>query len=731
MRSRIYATTSPTLTDHVPIHGDDGHPTHPAIVVVHHGTFEPVLRRFAALRRRDETAEAFQMPTGANVESLSLLLTDVGAGTGVPVLHLVGDLDESTKGRTKQRDHDVLERATLLHEAMRERYPLVDDRIWLVLRAGATVSDEELDLVATFVAPDPTLPVAGAILITSSSGASLDHTPSDVDCEVADVLHLLTNAEVGAQLTEVGERAWAVGVGSVAYRPERILNAGILAIEDVFERLTQSRPRDPGYDEGRRWILELAIGPPRPGEERGDDEEALLTTGPGSGLLMATPGQRVRELASDLEGIDPGLWAGYISAAVDVASAPWTEPRSPKSPLVIAFGHVDDNLARRTTELRSLLEEAARVHFEDQQAIPSTIAWCEGVRAGLEESIAELGATRESLEYDDLRREYSDLAKSGRWLPYSTSTLGRSLLVVVMMLVIGYTFAPVASSVAWIFSKRLVWLGDGLAQNARMWSRVTAVSVGCLLWLLWEMKWRRVRRLRRSYIAAADRQLRALVLTRLIEGRTVLLRNLVTLVGADPSTPASLRRWLATGEQALLAAVEGARSDEDDGAALAGGRWAVSLPASGELSKTFSSLTPEARSVLVEAPLLSVRNAPLDCDLDALSEEIRSRLRRVLPFTNEDLHARWNSPEEVGPEAIEALSAPLWAGLPADLAERRGSARKQYLVSRSQTASVVQAVVSTFDDLVACDDPCFVANLWVTTLVLRQGGPSGKVGRKR
>ena len=717
----------------------------PLIVVAEFGDFERVVARASALRGTASTSLLQLDPDTLDVDALAPILGRVAPNEAVHVFHLVGELDAPVQpepGAAETSDPKSYEQlisevvATVgdhisrLHNALRDRYPLIDDRTWIVLGAGHQVSAYEQEVLGSWLGAKPDDGFVGALVVTASSGAALQHTNGEIDAQIADVIHAMSCSDLSSKLGPSGD-AWAIGVGSVTYRSERHTAAAVLSIENELTRLIEARPRDSGYEQGLRWISELEIGPPRPGEQRPDAEANLLLTGPASGSLPAAPGIALRQLEADLEGLEPGLWAGFISTVVDATVAPRTSNRAPRSPLVVALDQLDLNLQLRGDELVEQVEAAARHHLGEQENLPNAGAWCEGVRAGIEESITSLTNANEwNHESTHLEESFERLRKAARWLPYSTSTLVRAALITMMALVIAYSFAPLPQLAARLFSKRLPWVGNDLESNARVWARITAVSVGCVLWVWWEAKWRRVRRLRRRYIQAADDHIRAVVHQHLMAGRVQLLRRLVTLVGQSTHSEGSLRSWVASASHAIseLLAMSMVASSQDE--ELGSSEFAVALPSSAETNSVVEGIGDEERIVLTRAPSGIINKAQLNVRSDEIVAAIAKQIQDILPGEDIGLRARWKT-GHIDDEAAYALRAALWSGMAHELGSHRDARSMRYLVASDEVGDLVEGLseMPHLDGRSLSADPHFVANTWITRIVLPNAASANDPGR--
>lgn len=707
----------------------------PLIVVAQFGDFERVVARVRALRGSDRPTLTNLPPGSLEVDGLAAVLGQVAPNEAVHVFHLIADLDTptpsdggadpppdvaSSEQRIAELARSVGAHMTGLHEALRDRYPLIDDRSWIVLRAGPQVSTQERDILGELMVATKGPGPAGALVVTSSSGAALEHTAEEVDAQVADVIHAIANSDIDSKMGSTGQ-AWAIGVGSVAYRGDRHSAAAVLSIETELRRLVEARSRDAGYEQGRRWFEELGIGPPRRGEQRIDAEAALLETGPAGGSLLAAAGVGLRQLESDLEGVDPGLWAGYISTVFDAAVAPRTSKIAPRSPLVVVLDQLDLNLEHRHAELAVQVEADARRLFTEQRNLPNVENWCEGVRSGIEESIAQLTSERTpNVDSAVMDESFQRLRKAARWLPYSTSTLVRAVLITMMALVLAYAFAPLPQLVASVFSRRLPWLGDDLESNARIWARITAVGVGCLLWLWWEAKWRRVRRLRRRYIQAADQHIRSVVEQHLIAGRVKLLRQLLSLVGLSSDSDGSLRNWVAKSAGAVTGILDTAQTVSEQDVQLGDSRFATAVPSSAETSHLIEALGEQEHDLIREAPLSVIERASLDARTDEIAAAITEKIQLALPGDDVGLHSRWKE-AQIDESAASVLSAELWSGMADHLAQHRDAARKHYLIASSAVGDIVAEKLDGMphvDGRAQSADEHFVANAWITRIPL-------------
>lgn len=710
-------------------------PLTPVIVVAEVGDFERVVARASALRGRASDSLRQLDAQTLEVDPLASLLGRVAPNEAVHVFHLVDDLDArirqdsgaagtpadpSDEHRVRDLAASVGAHVAQLHGALKDRYPLIDDRLWIVLRAGHQVSASERTFLASLLVATLDDDLAGALVVTSSSGAALEHAAEEIDAQLADIIHGISCSDLSSKLGARGE-AWAVGIGSVAYRRDRHAVAAVRSVETELRRLIEARARDAGYEFGRQWIGDLEVGPPRPGEQRVDSEEHLLLTGPASGSLAAAPGVALRQLEVDLEGLDPGLWAGYISTVIDTIVAPRTSRRAPRSPLVVTLDQIDLNLERREGELLEQVEGAARHLFGEQENLPNVDAWCEGVRSGLEESIDSLSRMSEQdIGSTDLHEAFERLRKAARWLPYSSSVLVRAVLITIMALVLAYAFAPLPQLIAWLFSRRLPWVGDDLESNARVWSRITAVAVGCTLWVWWEARWRRVRRLRRRYIQAADDHIRALVYDHLLSGRVSTLRRLIALVGQSALSEGSLRSWAATSSRAVGDILDSsivATSQDND---LGTSRFALALPSANETRRVVEGLGDEERILLARAPRTVIENAPLGIGRNDMVAAILDRIHEILPVDDMGLRARWMA-GQIDEEAADVLSADLWSGMAAHLTQHREARRRHYLVASDAVVELVAAqlgAMSHVDGRASSADADFVANAWITKISL-------------
>jgi hypothetical protein len=626
----------------------------------------------------------------------------------VPVFHLAADLDardDSTEAATT-----ISASITSVHDQLRTRFPLLDDRHWLVLRSGPQIGEAELALLRSA----PSAPLSGALVISSATAASLEHEDIEVDSQLADVLHILAMSSLGSTLSGTRHRTWAIGAASVWLRPGRHRPAAEEVLFAEIDRLAADRPRDPGYDEGRRWIFDKALAPSPDGSI--DAEGSLLRTGGAAGSLMAVPGRTIRQLDAVLELVDPGLWAGRISATIDAGSSTARD-----SPMAVALEQVDINVAERESELREQLSAAARAFFEAHRNLPTATRWCDGAAAALAEGVSDLEHVRQAAERIDLYEAHERLRKRARWLPYSSSTLVRACLVVILALVVTYAWAPIPTAVAELFSKRLPWVGTDLTSNARFWARTTAVGAGCLIWLWWEAKWRRVRRLRHRYIEAADTELRAIAEDHLLDRRAGLLHSLVQHI-RDGST--GLRHWLDAAAAAIgeLVAEDEAISDSDSLA----NPWAVCLPFATE-SARLASLSVEQEDLVRDLAIRAIVHAPVAGTSDEIVAHVRERLRPIAGSGQLTLPERWEAIGHLEEASQAALTADMLPGVDPSLRQHPDAVPTRYLLGTRETLAVLDQRLGHRPLVAALEvpDTCFAANISVLPLFLPTAPDAG------
>lgn len=684
-------------------------PPPPIIVVSRHGDFGASIDRAKALREPGDQGLIELDPPTVDVPHVGSILSQHGANTPVPIVYLVGDLDQ-----VADEVPSLVDEARRLVDALKREFAATPFRVWFVFRIGRDLGPAELAVAEEAERHQKAFAYAGSLVVTISSGASQRMPEEVVDREVGDLLHILATSAIEQDLTSTEFRTWAVGVGSVAFRPDALIHGATLAIEDTLESIVVERVRDPAYGQGRRWVDDRNLGVPCPGDDRDDTEGRALLVGPGRGSLAEDPARELRRLDSNLDAVDPGRWAGMISATVDVATAPRTEPRvEQRSPLVVAFDALDVNLRDRKEALAADLENEARRVLREQQNVPAADAWCEGASAAIQTTIDDL-ESHGGAETRDLAARYQRLARTARSLPYSSSLLVRGLLIVVVMVVVGYVYAPIGTFVAWVFSKEVFWFGDTLEDNARMWARITAALTGIGLWIWWEAMWRRVRRFRRQYVADASAQMRTLVEERARAGRISMLQELIELIGTPSGPDGSLRRWLNANRTAIQEVLDEARVDQASPDPLRSGRWAAVLPSDDDPSRVVDGLDDDRLRALRRRPLDVVCAATLESTVAKTKEAVQAAIHDGLPGADRDLASHWGSADAVGELAREALGAELWAALPEQFPAPRG--RRTFVADRTLEA-ILRAV---FGEVQVTEglDPNFAANLWVRPIPL-------------
>ncbi len=674
--------------------------------------------------RRDNAATLVELNRESpDLESLRDLMAGVAAIDPVLVLHLVGDRDSSpTPDPKRDLQSDLSAHTTKLNADLSVRFAGIDIRTWIINTTGSEFDQDEqdfLDTVLKSVEPD----VRG-LIVPSATRASIAHSASDVEAHVADIIHIL--ATVSPQEFESGnDRTWAVGVGSVIFEPACLNRAVGRELTPRLERILTPNAKDPGRDEGQRWLHETGILPLRPGQVGDDAEERLLRTGPGAGSIRSTPGRWLRVLDSDLEGMDPGLWAGYIAHSVDQIMAPRTDVSATPSPLATAFEQIDAGIAVRLVNIQQELEFAMRERIETQVNLPTARIWCEGVRELAEKGIESLKHFNGDNEPIDLRAKYDQLAIAARKLPRSSALLSRGIVVVVMLLVISYAYAPATTLLTWALSRRMHWFGDNLETNAQIWARITAVTATGSLWLWWEAKWRRVRRFRRLYIKAANVQIMRLVDEHLRRSRITLLQALIDAIGNTTSTANELYAWITRCETALRSILDKS-NDSTESHAITETKWSKVIPQPDELG---SAVTFEENELglMDELPVKVLTRAPLETTADQMETNFNAEIRMIFAGSPIDLASYWNERMPLHDRCTKVLTAelrPNWSGTGSHEVEGR-----HYLVAHPTTIDIIKAV--TADDHnhgdLSSSDTCFVANLWLRPINLH--APSNKAPR--
>jgi len=658
---------------------------------------------------------------------LATALHDVPVAQGVPVLHLVDDLDgrpdpddrpskAGGNGGGEQSPLIVIPEAVRrVHQGLLNAVPALEDEVWVVIRSGPEVGAIERELAEELLSQGEW--VGGVVVVGNTTRSSTVHRPEEVDAAIADLIHSLRSRSFRRQVMQ--GTAWAAGVTSVVYRPDRHLAAEVVTIDPTLRSISDPIQGDVGFTTGERWVRERLIGPPLDSDAV-DVERSLLLEAGGAGSVVQNATQGLERLRETIESRDPGTWAGLIAAAVDVATAPRTHPTAPASAVEVAFGQVDVNAEARRSELAAALVVEARRDVEGQGNLTSELHWCDGVRS-------ELRAARERLRPDapesqaDLRSAQKRLSRRTALLPYSAPFAVRAVLLVIISVILGYAFAPITWFVAWAFTARLPWLSDDPATNAQIWARITAGAVGVACWAWWEFSWRRVRRLKNLYLDAAEQLVESMVLAHLVRRREELIDELLQLVGTAHSGPGTVHHWLRASLEAVRSVRELATTETEDERALGTSRYTLTLPRAEEVDSLLGNV-PERVLELSRAPSRLLSTSDLTATGEVLFASICAELVRVGGPRSADLLTRLEEGFGRDPAPARLLATDVTPAGPDLFTSGAGQQVEHWIVGPKDVSdSLAEPGVNLETRAtirVIGEDPCFCASIRLLTLKL-------------
>lgn len=517
----------------------------------------------------------------------------VGVRTDVRyhVVHLVPDSATSVEG-DRQRVAAVwaglLGGIRAVHHELTVRLPALSPVVshWVVTTLGPGIDPVELEVLGELHRGEADVPVGALISVTPAMG-TVALTDAMRQRGMGDIAYSLIRSTLGEVLEQARQRAVHASVSSVVFRPRRALEAVTVALRDPIRHLLASvdplhSPRPAGV---ARATALLAVGDDgMPGVVVG------LTGGsPSVDMLLRAEFQRIED---EVDHFDPGAWAGLLSYELDRLTVMSGEADGPPSILATALAQIEGTRLRKTDDLEKQLREAAAAFMDKAPSLSAVEAWCDGVESELIDRHAKVQAlpVLASEAHMTVAEHGERLRKAAQWLPAGNSLLPRALLIVTMSLIGAYTFAFVPRLIATLFEARLPFLGEELETNSQLWARITAGTVGLLIGFGWLDKWRRAKRWRRRWLASARVLVAARVDDAVREEGLRLIEHLIAVIGTA-QRPGSLRGWLATAREDLLAVQALVDPATDDPLEEAGSGFALVLPTAQDMER-FRDLVP-------------------------------------------------------------------------------------------------------------------------------------------
>lgn len=594
----------------------------PTLTIVHDDDLSNIAQWAKGLRSDPENGLIWRC-NERDFAANDLAFRHLGGIEVLQIFHLVGDYDD-TGPNVGQEILDLDAELLAAIPALRRQH-------WVIHTMGKDMSNKELENTQVLL-NQTSVPVTTLAIARSTVKAIVQ-----TDAEVADfcvaVLHCISASDIDLPIIEHQRRLLITTASAVVFEPQRLTAVKVGAIKtDLDFLIGELKAGNASPAAGAKFIEDLGLAKPTASERRTDTEQALLAQGV-LGNVTAELKEIFTALDADLEIIEPGRWPDLIANTIDQLLPPANTPTNIPGVLGEALAEIGRNASERQAAIETTLDAAIVRFFQRDKSTESTKAWIRGAHRTLTDAQKSLTSNDRSADVSTAKREtlefhHNRLAKAVKWLPGTTATATRGLLMSIMILTGAYVYVPIARTAIWAFTLQLPRFSNDTERNSQYWARLLAATLGIALWFWWSAKWRRARRFRKEYIREAERFIEDTVNERVLALRLGTIDYLLTLV----ATPGLYQNWLTAMNEAVCELIE-----PTSHAPWPSTEVILRLPSETRVAALAQSMDPSKVNALQQAAIDSLSNTNRTTESSAMVFALREALSHEEPRVPNDL----------------------------------------------------------------------------------------------
>jgi hypothetical protein len=594
----------------------------PTLTIVHDEDLSNIAQWAKGLRSDPENGLIWRC-NERNFAANDLAFRHLGGIEVLQIFHLVGDYDD-TGPNVGQEILDLDAELLAAIPALRRQH-------WVIHTMGKEMSKKELENTQVLLG-QTSVPVTTLAIARSTVKAIVQ-----TDAEVADfcvaILHCISASDIDLPIIEHQRPLLIATASAVVFEPQRLTAIKVEAIKaDLDFLIGELKAGNASPAAGSRFIEDLGLAKPTASEHRADTEQSLLAQGV-LGNVTAELKEKFASLDADLEIIEPGRWPDLIANTIDQLLPPANTPTNIPGVLGEALAEIGRNASERQASIETTLGAAIVRFFQRDKSIESTKAWIRGAHRALTDAQKSLTSNDRSADVSAPKREtlefhHNRLVKAVKWLPGTTATATRGLLLSIMVLTGAYVYVPIARGAIWALTLQLPRFSNNNELNAQYWARLLAATLGIALWFWWSAKWRRARRFRKEYIREAERFIEDTVNQRVLALRLGTLDHLLTLV----ATPGLYQNWLSAMTEAVSELIESTNDTPWPSTEVV-----LRLPSEIRVASLAQSMDPTNINALEQAAINSLSKTKRTAESSEMVLALRDALGHQEPRVPNDL----------------------------------------------------------------------------------------------